>query len=224
MSSLKFFFHIIYGIYCNKSLCRILQNIECKKNKISGNIIEFGAEPLSKNSFVSLAKKIRVKKIDFSDKYIKKVGVINADLNKKTSLKKNKYNNVLLFNVLEHLTDINNAKKEIKKILKNKGILIGSTPFLYRFHGAPSDYLRFTKPFLILFFEKDFKIIEVKNLGFGPFSLCFSLISDFSKKIPFLNIIIFPIALLLDAILNLFVNYDLKDIYPIAVFFKVQKK
>ena len=125
MSSLKFFFHIIYGIYCNKSLCRILQNIECKKNKISGNIIEFGTEPLSKNSFVSLAKKIRVKKIDFSDKYIKKVGVINADLNKKTSLKKNKYNNVLLFNVLEHLTDINNAKKEIKKILKNKGILIG---------------------------------------------------------------------------------------------------
>ncbi|WP_440926996.1 methyltransferase domain-containing protein [Candidatus Pelagibacter sp.] len=224
MSSLKFFFDIIYGIYRNKSLCRILQNIECKKNKISGNIIEFGAEPLSKNSFVSLAKKIRVKKIDFSDKYIKKVGVINADLNKKTSLKKNKYNNVLLFNVLEHLTEINNAKKEIKKILKNKGVLIGSTPFLYRFHGAPSDYLRFTKPFLILFFEKDFKIIEVKNLGFGPFSLCFSLISDFSKKIPFLNIIIFPIAFLLDTILNLFVNYDLKDIYPIAVFFKVQKK
>ena len=96
--------------------------------------------------------------------------------------------------------------------------------FYIDFHGAPSDYLRFTKPFLILFFEKDFKIIEVKNLGFGPFSLCFSLISDFSKKIPFLNIIIFPIAFLLDTILNLFVNYDLKDIYPIAVFFKVQKK
>lgn len=224
MIALKDYFKIIRGIIDNKSLCRILQNIECKKNIISGQVIEFGAEPRSKNNFVLLAKKVKLKKIDFSDKYIKKAGVINVDLNKKTSLKKNKYDNVLLFNVLEHLININNAKKEIKKILKSNGILIGSTPFLYRFHGAPSDYLRFTKPFLSLFFEKEFKIIEIKNLGFGPFCLCYSFISDFSKKIPFLNIIIFSISFLLDLILSLFVKYDLKDVYPIAIYFRVKKK
>tara|TARA_B100000965_G_scaffold378340_1_gene373163 strand:+ start:2835 stop:3509 length:675 start_codon:yes stop_codon:yes gene_type:complete len=224
MVSLKDFLQIIKGIYNNKSLCRILQNIECNNVKLSGNIIEFGAEPSSKNNFSSIAKKVKVKNIDFSDKYIRKSGVINTDLNKKTSLKKNHYNNVLLFNVMEHLTNIETAKKEVKKILKKKGNLIGSTPFLYRFHGAPSDYLRFTKPFLIFFLKKDFKIKEVKNLGFGPFCLCYSFLFDFTKKIPFLNLIIFPITFLLDAILNIFVKYDLKDIYPIALFFNVKKK
>jgi len=224
MLSFKDFLETMKGIYDNKSLCRILQNIECKKVKIFGNLIEFGAEPLSKKNFSTLAKKNRAKKIHYSDKYIKKPGVINADLNKKTSLKKNYYNTVLLFNVMEHLTNIKNAKKEIKRILKKNGRLIGSTPFLYRFHGAPSDYLRFTKPFLIFFFQKEFKITNIKNLGFGPFCLCYSLISDFTKKIPLLNLFIFPITLLLDIILSLFVKYNLEDIYPIALFFNLKKK
>ena len=83
---------------------------------------------------------------------------------------------------MEHLLNIENAKKQLKKILKKNGNLIGSTPFLYRFHAAPSDYLRFTKPFLIEFFKKDFKIKSIKNLGFGPFCLCYSILSDLQKK------------------------------------------
>ena len=224
MISINEFFAIIKGIIDNKSLCRILQNLECKKLKIYGNIIEFVSEPTSLNNFSYIAKKSNIYKLDFSDKHIKKNGVINADLNKKTSLKSNYYDNALLFNVLEHLTNIENAKKELKKILKKKGNLIGSTPFLYRFHGAPSDYLRFTRPFIIYFFKKDFKILEVKNLGFGPFSLSYSLLSDFTKKIPFINIFIFSIAIIFDLILNALVKYDLKDIYPVAVFFRLKKK
>ena len=57
MLSIKEFFQIMKGIGQNKSLCRILQNIECQKISISGNIIEFGAEPTSKNNFSSLAIK-----------------------------------------------------------------------------------------------------------------------------------------------------------------------
>ena len=43
MLSVKEFFLIMNGISENKSLCRILQNIECNKVSISGNVIEFGA-------------------------------------------------------------------------------------------------------------------------------------------------------------------------------------
>ena len=95
---------------------------------------------------------------------------------------------------------------------------------MYRFHAAPSDYLRFTKPFLIHFFKKDFKIQVIKNLGFGPFCLCYSLLSDFTKKIPLINLLIFPIALSFDLILNSLVRYQLKDIYPVALFFNVKRK
>lgn len=224
MISLKNFLKVIKGIYQNKSLCRILQNLECEKIKISGKILEFGAEPLSTKNFSSIAKKSKVKIIHYSDKHLKKKGVIYADLNKKIYLKKNFYDYVFFFNVLEHLTHIEIAKREIKKILKKNGHLIGSTPFLYRFHGAPSDYLRFTKPFLSFYLRKNFKIVEIKNLGFGPVSLCYSLISDFTKKIPLINIFIFLISFALDMILSFFVKYDLKDIYPIAVYFNVKKK
>ena len=50
-------------------------------------------------------------------------------------------------NVLEHLPDLSIVFEEINRILKKKGNLIGSTPFIYQVHGAPFDYHRFTKDF-----------------------------------------------------------------------------
>ena len=107
--------------------------------------------------------------------------------------------------------------------MKKNSMMIGSTPFLYRYHNAPSDYLRFTKPYLEIFFKKDFKILNIKNLGFGPFCLSYSFLSDFTKKIPFLNILLFTIAFILDLLLSFFVRYKLEDIYPIAIFFRLKK-
>ena len=158
MYSIKIFTEIIKGISQKKSLCRILQNYETKKLSLSGNIIEFGAEPSSTKNFSSLINNKSINKIYFSDKHISKKGVIKADLNKNINIKKNFFDNVFLFNVLEHIFDIKNAKKQISKIIKKNGSLIGSTPFLYRFHAAPSDYLRFTKPYLIQLFKTEYKI------------------------------------------------------------------
>ncbi len=223
MYSISTYFKILRGIYQKKSLCRILQNFEAEKITIAGKVIEFGAHPFSKNNFSNIAKKKRIKIIHYSDKNIKYKNVINVDLNKKINLKKNYYDTVIFFNVMEHLINPYNANKEIYKIMKRKGVLIGSTPFLYRFHAAPSDYLRFTKPFLTIFFKKNFRSIKIKNLGFGPFCLSYSFLSDFTKKIPFLNLLLFSIAYFFDFILNLLTKYDLKDIYPIAIYFKVNK-
>ena len=224
MFNLDLFFKTLSGISQKKSLCRILQNYYSKKLNIYGNVIEFGAIPDSNKNFSYIMKKNLVKKIFYSDKHIKKKNVIRADLNKNISIKKNFFDTALLFNVLEHLTDPENAKNQITKILKRRGVLVGSSPFLYRFHAAPSDYLRFTKPFFIQLFKKNFRIIKIENIGFGPFCVCFSLISDFTKKIPLINYILFTFAFLLDFILSKLVKYELKDIYPIAVYFRVQKK
>ena len=56
-----------------------------------------------------------------------------------------KYNNVMLFNVLEHLPEYKLAFSEIYRILKKDGKFIGSVPFIYQIHGAPKDYFRFSK-------------------------------------------------------------------------------
>ena len=223
MFSISIYFQVIKGIIQNKSLCRILQILECKKYLISGNVLEFGTTPDSNNRFFSIAKKKKIKNIEYGDKNIKHKKVINIDLNKKNNFRQNYYDTILFFNIMEHLSNFVNAKKEIKKIMKKNSIMIGSTPFLYRYHNAPSDYLRFTKPYLEIFFKKDFKILNIKNLGFGPFCLSYSFLSDFTKKIPFLNILLFTIAFILDLLLSFFVRYKLEDIYPIAIFFRLKK-
>lgn len=208
-------------IFQGKSLCRILQNSEFKKYNLKGKIIEFGAEPDSKNNFSKYIK--NEKKIIFADKYIKHKDVINVDLNKNIPVSKQSFDSVIFFNIMEHLLDVQNAKKQVHKILKKNGTLIGSTPFLYRFHGAPSDYYRFTKPFLESFFKDEFRNVKIYNLGFGPMTSCYSIVSDFSKKIPLLNNFLFIICYLIDFCLSFFVKYKLKDIYPIAVFFVLKK-
>ena len=208
-------------IFQGKSLCRILQNVEFQKYNLKGKVIEFGAEPNSKNNFSKYIK--NKKKILFADKYIKHKDVINVDLNKNISISKQSFDSVIFFNIMEHLLDIQNAKKQVHKILKKNGTLIGSTPFLYRFHGAPSDYYRFTKPFFENFFKGEFRNVKIYNLGFGPMTSCYSIVSDFSKKIPLLNNFLFIICYLIDFCLSFFVNYKLKDIYPIAIFFVLKK-
>ena len=61
----------------------------------------------------------------------------------------------------------------------------------------------------------------MQNLGLGPFCLCFSYFR-FYKKIPLLNYFIFTITYIIDLLLNKLVKYELKDIYPIAVYFKLK--
>lgn len=221
IKKIKTFLFYMSCIFQGKSLCRILQNVEFQKYNLKGKIIEFGAEPNSKNNFSKSIKS--KKKILFADKYIKHKDVINVDLNKNIPISKNSFDSVIFFNIMEHLLDIQNAKKQVHKILKKNGTLIGSTPFLYRFHGAPSDYYRFTKPFFENFFKSEFKSVKIYNLGFGPMTSCYSILSDFSKKIPLLNNLLFIICYLVDFFLSFLVNYKLKDIYPIAVFFVLKK-
>ena len=221
LKKIKTFFFYMSCIFQGKSLCRILQNVEFQKYNLKGKVIEFGAEPNSKNNFSKYIK--NKKKILFADKYIKHKDVINVDLNKNISISKQSFDSVIFFNIMEHLLDIQNAKKQVHKILKKNGTLIGSTPFLYRFHGAPSDYYRFTKPFFENFFKGEFRNVKIYNLGFGPMTSCYSIVSDFSKKIPLLNNFLFIICYLIDFFLSFFVNYKLKDIYPIAIFFVLKK-
>ena len=57
MNYLKKYFFFISGIIQGKSLCRIFQNLEIQNVILSGNIIEFGAEPNSTKNFSKLAKK-----------------------------------------------------------------------------------------------------------------------------------------------------------------------
>lgn len=219
---MKFFYHLIINSLQNKTLSRILQDYAFSQMKITknGDIIEFGT---SRNSKKRFSKYVFGKnRFFFADK-IKNKDSFVINLEKKNNLKK-KFDLILIFNVVEHIYDIENSFLELKKLLKKRGKIIGSTPFLFRVHYAPKDYHRPTKQFYENILKRNgFKNITITELGFGPFTTCYSILSDYLKIIPIFPTLILIFCIILDKFLNLFIKTPLKQIYPISYIFSCDK-
>ena len=206
------------------TLLRDLQINECTKIKVNGLSLEFGAIVRKNKTFSNFIR--GQSKFEYSNiKPNKKLNIFYSDLTKKLKIKSNKYNNILLFNVLEHLPEYRIALSQINRILKKKGKIIGSTPFIYQIHGAPKDYFRFTKEFFEFELKKQkFNYIKVQYLGNGPFTACYSLIYPYIRFLPIFSHLVLLICFMLDNILQIFIKTDLKEIFPIGIFFNAQKK
>ena len=208
------YFNIIFS---NKSILRIFQLEIFKKFKINGDIIEFGASDKIEKNFCN--SKLNNCKISYSNLNPSNKKFLKIDLQKKVLIEL-KYDYVIIFNVLEHLLDPNLALKNLSKICKKNGKIIGSTPFLFRVHGAPKDYSRFTKDHLIeLLKSSNFKDIEIIELGTGPFLACISLLRSYLKYLPIFYQLLVLFALVFDKLIKLFIKTDPKKIYPIGYIF-----
>ena len=89
-----------------------------------------------------------------------------SDLNAKVNLGDNAADVVLFTEVMEHLNRAAVALKEIARVLKPGGVVILTTPFLYRLHEEPYDYQRFT----IHYFESEmpeygFEVADLRKSG-----------------------------------------------------------
>ena len=204
-------------IFSNKSILRIFQLEIFKKFKINGDIIEFGASDEIEKNFCN--SKLKNCKISYSNVNSSNKEFVNIDLQKKILIEL-KYDYIIVFNVLEHLLDPNLALRNLSKICKKNGKIIGSTPFLFRVHGAPKDYSRFTKDHLIeLLKSSNFKDIEIIELGTGPFLACISLLRSYLKYLPIFYQLLVLFALIFDKLIKLFIKTDPKKIYPIGYVF-----
>tara|TARA_B100001248_G_scaffold248139_1_gene220183 strand:- start:21 stop:668 length:648 start_codon:yes stop_codon:yes gene_type:complete len=204
-------------IFSNKSILRIFQLEIFKKFQINGDIIEFGASDEIEKNFCN--SKLKNCKISYSNINSSNKDFVNIDLQKKILIEL-KYDYIIIFNVLEHLLDPNLALRNLSKICKKNGKIIGSTPFLFRVHGAPKDYSRFTKDHLIeLLKSSNFKDIEIIELGTGPFLACISLLRSYLKYIPIFYQLLVLFALVFDKLIKLFIKTDPKKIYPIGYIF-----
>ena len=209
-------------IFSNKSILRILQKEIFKEFKIEGDVIEFGASSEIYKNFCNTNSEnynITYSNIDSSNKEF-----LNIDLQKDNSIDI-RYNFAVIFNVLEHVLIPNLAIKNISKILKKNGKIIGSTPFIFRIHGAPKDYSRFTKDHLIeLLKSNNFENIQIIELGTGPFLACISLLRSYLKYLPIIYQLLVFLSLVIDKLIKLIIKTDPKKIYPIGyIFFAIKK-
>jgi hypothetical protein len=211
--------------FSKNSLLRDLQINEFQKLKLNKKCIEFGADENLTKNFLKKNKKIR-------DSYYSNLkslskDIIKIDLEKKNVFKdyKKKFNNVIILNVLEHLKETNTPLQNINKLLYKNGQLIGSTPFLYRIHGAPKDYYRFTEDSLIYNLKNNgFKKIKIIPLGLGPFLASYSLLRGYLKHIPIVYQLLLLIVLLLDLFIIKFLRINCLKLFPLGYFFRATKR
>ena len=76
----------------------------------------------------------------------------------------NKYNKIICIAILEHVYDPFSAVANLKRMLKNDGVIYGYVPYLFPYH-APNDlkfqdYLRFSKDALAYLF-REFNEVEL---------------------------------------------------------------
>ena len=209
--------------FSSRSILRDFQNFEFNKQKINGKCIEFGASKNFEKNFLKQDKKLTI--CHYSNFKIKSNKIINIDLEKINNKFNIKYDNVVIFNVLEHLHNTEIPLNNINHILNKGGTIIGSTPFLYRIHGAPKDHFRFTKDNLLYNLKKSgFNKVKIKELGTGPFLASFSLLRSFLKYIPIVYEIYLLFSLIIDLFLKKMMKTDPKLIYPIGYVFTANKK
>lgn len=181
--SINNYIYILKNCIKGSSLLRILQNLDIKNNVyISGNCLDLGSKNSKPNyyKFLNISEDTR---ITYTDLYSKEDNILSFDFNKSFPIKDNEYDNVLIFNVLEHIYDTHNILSESFRVLNKNGKLYGAVPFLYKYHKDPDDYWRFSHTLLFKLLEnsgfKKIKIIKQGNSNFMVLAHNFSYVLKF---------------------------------------------
>ena len=137
----------------------ILMNIKF----INGEILDIGGTNNTKEILKSfLPNKTNIKILNKNKNYQTD---ITADFYYYNNFKK-KYDTLLSFELLEYLEHPKDFFNKAYKLLKPKGHIILSIPFLNPIHGDKLDNYRITKKKLIEIIKREkFKIIKFQNVG-----------------------------------------------------------
>lgn len=149
-----------------------------------GTMLDYGSgSQLYRDFFKSMFKTYIPADFAPSNAIHEKKPDIYIDEEQKTNLPDCSVDCVSLMEVLEHIPEPDKALKEIYRVLKQGGYLIGSVPFFQNEHEVPFDFYRYTYFGLKRLFEKsNFIIVELEYVG-GMVSVLIILISKFLKYI-----------------------------------------
>lgn len=134
---------------------------------------------------------------DYREVFPNAKSVVNTDLDKfgphigmcldahALPLEADQYDYVVAIEVFEHLHNPKQACNEIYRVLRKGGVFIMTIPFLFRIHGDPSDYTRFTEYGLATMLSR-FANTELTSYG-GRVSVISDLITTSSKALVILR-------------------------------------
>lgn len=207
-----------------ESLLRDLTNLELKKLKLGGDVLDIGGGKNTRYGNIFL-NHINLEHINISSN---KNPTYLHDLNYSLELDK-KYDFILCIHTIEHIKKFENIFNYAKFLKKNASMII-IAPFLYRIHGDPFDFVRLSKDYYKSYFDDNTYEVKVKSLGYGVFSSSFSLIEPIFQR--------FGLRLIGFLLRNFFIGLDRlfcfisrdfskyygKDSYPLGYLVKISLK
>lgn len=225
-----FYLDLFKEILRGKGLSRALTNLKLGEKNIifSGTILDLGGRGLyfvdgkpRGGSYLRFLKfkEAKILRLDIDEKTKPDFKI---DLEReKLPFEDNSINAVLAFNLLEHIFNYQFLIKEIFRVLKPEGVLLGSVPFLLRIHPDPKDFFRYTREALEkIFKESGFRKIEINFIGYGPFSNQYSQIEFILPRI--LRFFFAYLSIFLDKII-LAIKPSLKEKFPLDFLFILEK-
>ena len=197
------FFKIFSKISRGKSLMRINHEMFLKKITLKGNIANIGAGT-NYQDFCKLFKSFKGKIIHY-DFFKLHEDIIKINLEKKFKLKDNKFDVIILFNVLEHIKNYKTLLTSLKvSTVKGKRLEI-FVPFMFRYHKDPFDFFRPTHFYLNqILLDSGFKN-RITLIGDGPAYVILEIIFR-HLKFATIKFIFFIIFYFFDKILKFFLK------------------
>lgn len=211
------FIAIVKEIFKGKTLIRTLMNLELKNYTLSGQVLDIGGG--NNPSYLRFFKKtddLQFTSIDLAAD--KKIDLENESL----PYEANSADQILLFNILEHIYNHKFLVNEAFRVLKTTGQVIGFVPFLVNYHPDPHDYFRYTQESLErIFNEAGFSNIKIKSIGGGPWFIGYDIVMSYFPRI--LRLLVWPVYWLLDKIF-LLIRPALAQKFVLGYFFTLEKK
>jgi SAM-dependent methyltransferase len=169
---MKEFLFLLKNIIYGKSVIRSTLNFRLFQENLQGKILDLGSGGSDRYSI--LIPRTRDSVYELFD--AKKGNAVDFETDP-LPYANSTYDTVLLLNVLEHLFNSANILKEIHRIKKNDGVLIGYVPFLMWYHKDPHDYFRYTHEALEKMLKSaGFSDIQIEKIYKGPYTAAFQMI------------------------------------------------
>lgn len=205
-----------------KDINRIFANLALREVDIGGRTLDIGGgHQASYYRFLKRQKWQRLMVVDINP-MAKPDIILNLEKDP-WPFSASHFDQVLAFNIMEHLSEPAQVIKEAVRVLAKGGRLIGGVPFLVNVHADPYDYWRFTDESLKkIFHEAGLSSWEIKPIGRGPFLAAYSQIEFILPR--FLKIVVLPPFLIGDKCLKLVKpKIDWPAKYPLSyVFFSIK--
>ena len=139
------FRQILLGFGAGKSLWRAHMNAAIRNLDLPEPVLDLGSGSVGTSSYHDIIIAFRSLKTISLDIQRGRRPDVQADAQGCLPFAKGSFSSCLALNLLEHVLYPDLLLAEIHRVLRVDGRLVIAVPFLYRIHGDPSDYFRYTR-------------------------------------------------------------------------------